>query len=119
MAGDWIKFEIASIEKLEVFKIARDLEIEPDAVLGKLMRVWSWFNVHTEDGVSDVSALLFLDQKAGRAGFCESMQKAGWLDINDNTLQLPNFERHNGSSAKKRILDAARKGARRSQKSCP
>lgn len=41
MAGDWIKFEIGTSDKPEVRAIAHDLNIDLDAVIGKLLRVWS------------------------------------------------------------------------------
>ena len=33
MAGDWIKFEIATPDKPEVWEIAESLDIDPDAVI--------------------------------------------------------------------------------------
>jgi hypothetical protein len=42
MAGDWIKFELTTLDKPEVCQIADLADIDPDAVVGKLMRVWGW-----------------------------------------------------------------------------
>ena len=39
MAGDWIKFELTTMDKPEVCQIADVAGIDPDAVVGKLMRV--------------------------------------------------------------------------------
>ena len=60
MAGEWLKFEKATPDKPEVFAIAARLDIDPDAVVGKLIRVWSWFDTHTVDvnGRGVTSALL-------------------------------------------------------------
>ena len=44
MAGDWLKFEKVTMDKPEVFEMAGILGIDPDAVVGKLLRVWSWFD---------------------------------------------------------------------------
>ena len=41
MAGDWIKIEENTPDKPEVHKMASILGIDPDAVVGKLVRVWS------------------------------------------------------------------------------
>lgn len=39
MAGDWLKFEKATLDKPEVFAIAAFTGLDPDAVLGKLLPV--------------------------------------------------------------------------------
>lgn len=48
MAGDWIKFELTTLDKPEVCQIADAADIDPDAAVGKLMRVWGWFDQQTE-----------------------------------------------------------------------
>lgn len=48
MAGDWIKFELTTLDKPEVCQLADLAGIDPDAVVGKLMRVWGWFDQQTE-----------------------------------------------------------------------
>jgi len=40
MAGDWIKVEHWTPDKPEIFRLADELEIDPDAVVGKLVRLW-------------------------------------------------------------------------------
>ncbi len=40
MAGDWIKVQHVTPDKPEVWQIADRLDIDPDAVVGKLIRVW-------------------------------------------------------------------------------
>jgi hypothetical protein len=50
MAGDWIKFDTSTPDKPEVFEMAAELGIDPDAVVGKLLRVWKWFDQQTTDG---------------------------------------------------------------------
>jgi hypothetical protein len=56
MAGDWIKIEENTPDKPEVHKMASILGIDPDAVVGKLVRVWSWASQNCNgDGVTDVT----------------------------------------------------------------
>jgi hypothetical protein len=50
MAGFWIKFDTSTSDKPEVWAIAGQLGIDPDAVVGKLLRVWAWFDDQTETG---------------------------------------------------------------------
>ena len=108
MAGDWLKVETALPDKPEVHYIASTLNIDPDAVIGKLLRVWSWFDQHTEDGNAVGVTFALVDRFAGVTGFGEAMQFAGWLVQKDKTLVMVNFDRHNSKSAKKRALSGER-----------
>lgn len=108
MAGDWIKVERAVLTKPEVLEIADRLEIDRHAVVGKLLEVWFWFDEQTQNGnaanVTHVTLLRFIDERVGVTGFGAEMEKAGWL----TNSSMPNFERHNGESAKKRAVTAKR-----------
>lgn len=108
MAGDWMKFDKATPDKPEVFAIADSLCIDPDAVVGKLMRVWSWFDTHTESGNALNVTPALLDRIAGVTGFVSAMEKAGWMTIKDGDCFLPNFDRHCGQTAKKRAQNNKR-----------
>lgn len=108
MAGDWIKFEVATPDKPEVWVIANQLNIDPDAVVGKLLRIWTWFDQHTEKGNAPSVTKMLLDRSVGVAGFCDAVIAAGWMMESSDSVELPNFERHNGKSAKKRAVTAKR-----------
>ena len=104
MAGDWIKFQIDTPDKPEVLAIASRLNIDPDAVVGKLIRIWSWFDKHTVDGNAESVTISFLDRLTGVTGFGEQMIFVGWIEQNGSILKMVNFEFHNGKSAKSRAL---------------
>jgi hypothetical protein len=127
MAGDWIKFEISTSEKPEVWAMAQALGIDADAVVGKLLRVWAWFDQQTPDGnaasvTSSVTSALatryqgvtsgvtkaLLDRRVGVTGFCDAMISVGWMIEFEGVVSLPNFDRHNGKTAKTRGLTAKR-----------
>ena len=115
MAGNWIKFDTSTSDKPEVWAIAESLGIDPDAVVGKLLRVWAWFDDHTEKGNAPIVTRALLDRKVGVTGFVTAMIDAGWMEENDGTLSLPNFGRHNGQTAKNRILTAKRVAAHKNR----
>jgi hypothetical protein len=77
MAGDWIKFETCTHDKSEVWAIAATLGIDADAVVGKLLRVWAWFDEHTSEGNADTVTSsvtkTLLDRLVGVNGFCNAM----------------------------------------------
>lgn len=108
MAGDWIKFELTTMDKPEVCQIADLADIDPDAVVGKLMRVWGWFDQQTEEGNAPSVSKKLLDRIVGVTGFCEHMKSVGWMVEADGLISLPHFERHNGKTAKNRALTARR-----------
>lgn len=108
MAGDWLKFEKATPDKPEVFAIAAALGLDPDAVVGKLIRVWSWFDTHTLTGNAAGVTSALLDRVAGVTGFVAEMQAVGWVVVSADGVSLPNFDRHTGETAKGRALGAKR-----------
>lgn len=117
MAGDWIKFEVSTLDKQEVSLLADMLGIDHDAVIGKLLRVWAWAdqNVTIEsngesngDSVTVCVTTSFLDRLTFCPGFSKALESVGWLVIGDRQVVLPNFARHNGKTAKERALAAKR-----------
>lgn len=114
MAGDWIKVEKNTPDKPEVLLIASILGIDdPDTVVGKLVRVWSWFDSNSVNGHAPKVTNVLIDRLTGHAGFLEAMEKAGWSGETEEGFFIPNFDRHLGKNAKKRAQDAERKRKQR------
>jgi len=108
---DWIKLEVATPDKVEVFAIAEAVGIAPTDALGRLILVWRWFDQHTECGNAGSVSDAFLDHVAGMPGIAKAMRDVGWLADDPRRkgmLYLPNFDRHNGKTAKSRALTAER-----------
>lgn len=80
-------------------------------VIGGLYWLWATADQHTEDGVLWHLSLSQLDRKTGIKGFGDAMVAAGWLQTDGENLLIPNFEDHNGTSAKKRAQTARRVAA--------
>jgi hypothetical protein len=109
MAGDWIKMEVSTPDKPEVLAITVRLGWDdPDLTVGKLFRVWRWFDQHTTDGNAAGVTKALLDRIAGVSGFADAMQSVGWLLVSDMGLSLPNHEKHCGKTAKDRAQTAKR-----------
>jgi hypothetical protein len=128
MAGEWIKVEKATPDKPEILRMARELCIDRDAVFGKLILIWMWFDQNSVDGVVDGAVDADVDAVVRMTGFASVMRSVGWLfdkpdDEADPTihsthipgLALPNFDRHNGETAKKRALRNDRQAKWRSK----
>ena len=108
MASNWIKLEVITPDKPEIFRLAEILNIDPDAALGKVIRFWAWADQQMIDGNADCNARgvtkSAIDRITFMAGFADALIQVGWLVESDGVLSLPNFERHNGKSSKKRAV---------------
>jgi hypothetical protein len=102
MAGDWIKLQHATPDKPEVFRIGMELGIPPEHVSGCLLRVWIWADIQTLNGNGICVTGVTLDRIACYAGFAQAMKKVGWLIGDEANYSFPNFDRHNGETAKTR-----------------
>ena len=117
MAGDWIKIEENTPDKPEVQKMASILKIDPDAVTGKLIRVWVWASRSCNaDGVTDVTVKALLDRITCVTGFVDSMLQVGWLIQDGEELRFPNFDYHNSQTAKTRAKSNKRVAKHRNEK---
>lgn len=113
MAGDWIKIRADLYEDQDVLHMSDILGTDDATTVGLLVRFWSWADKQTIDGTGIKLTERRIDSLVSRPGFSAAMRQVGWLEGEDGNLQLPNFERHNGSSAKARALEAEAKRLRR------
>lgn len=114
MSGDWIKVETTLPDKPEVIAIAAILDIDADAVVGKLVRFWAWADQHTVDGNAVGVTKKFIDRCTAVAGFGDALESVGWLTISDGVMRIPNFAHHNGQTGKSRALTSKRVANHRS-----
>lgn len=106
----WLKVQVHTPDKPEIYDIADQLGIDPDAVFGKCFRVWVWFDAHTTNGKPNGVGVSYtlLDRLANVSGFAKAMHAAGWLESDGDVFWMPNFDYHNGESAKTRAMTANR-----------
>lgn len=102
MAGDWIKMQINLDHSPEVIRLSTSLEIPETQVVGSLFKLWSWADQHTEDGNACGVTYFWIDRYIGVDGFALALADVGWLSESEDGLLIPNFDRHNGKSAKHR-----------------
>lgn len=109
MAGEWIKFECSLPEKPETLAITAAMGwSDPDLTVGKLMRLFRWFDQQTVDGNAARVTPALLDQVIGVTGLTLAVASVGWLTVTDDGVSLSKFDRHNGESAKQRAQTAKR-----------
>jgi hypothetical protein len=106
VAGDWIKVEKCSAGKPEVMRLARLWGIPQDQAFGMLVRFWVWIDDACVDGRVDGVASHEIDDMMRFPGFAQGLVTVKWLDIDDSNpcTRIPNFDKHNAETAKKRAL---------------
>jgi hypothetical protein len=123
MAGDWIAMRVDLADDPAVIQIAAMLGMETFAVVGRLLRVWSWVGSQTTDGNVSVTLgalqmkrscnasetlLKHIDVSVSAQGFACAMVSAGWLVVTDTGITFPKFDRWNSQTAKQRLLASRR-----------
>ncbi|EPJ9743120.1 hypothetical protein LQE22_004297 [Klebsiella oxytoca] len=119
MASNWIKVEVITPDKPEIYLISERLNIDPDMVLGKLIRLWVWAD--QQIAISNAESVTGGEQKENKSnatvlnkiaidritfmpGFADALIQVGWLIQIGDSLVFSNFDKHNGKSSKKRAL---------------
>lgn len=120
MAGDYIVVRTDLHEDPAVFWIARKCGLSPDAVVGKLVRVWRWATAHSATGNLPGIARSEIDGIAGHPGFSEAMETTpltAWLIVNEAGATFPHWEHWMSNGAKYRLGEQLRNRERRRSQS--
>lgn len=78
-----------------VQQIASQLGVEPDLVIGKLCRLWSWAAQSFPDGVLVNTAYQQVDELAGLPGLAQALVAVGWAEQRLFDFHLLEFDRYN------------------------
>lgn len=113
MSGNWIKMSVDLRTHPNVVRLAAALKSDRLRVVGGLHALWSIFDAHSTDGLLAGYTHQAIDDDLGWRGFSKAMEDAGWLEFGQDGARAPRFEEHNGTTAKRRALDASRKGKSR------
>lgn len=118
MALNWIPINHETPSKPEVKRIARLLGIDKDAALGKLIRFWIWVDENSRDGVVVGVIEADVDEEVNLVGFAKALIEVGWLkiDVDNESIIIPNFEERVGKTAKSRSLKTIRQAVWREGK---
>lgn len=114
MIDDYMPVRLNLPDDARVLKIAEVAKIDDDAATGKLIRVWAWAQTNSVDGRLDATDRV-IDRIAGKAGFAAAMRAAGWLKEVDGRPFIPEWEKWNSKSAKRRAAERTIKRISRGQ----
>lgn len=110
----WIKMRTDLRTHPKVVRMASALKADKLRVVGGLWAVWAIFDTHSVDGLLEGYTLAAIDDELAWRGFGAAMQSIGWLEQSESGLAVPEFDTHNGASAKRRATDAKLKQSNRS-----
>jgi hypothetical protein len=113
--AEWIKLEKNTPDKPEVSAVARWCNVSHGDAFTAIVRLLIWADGNTEDGFVRFLSASDADRIGNLCGLGEALIKTGWLHVEDNGATFQNWNRHNGTSAKRRMLDSERKSANRRQ----
>jgi hypothetical protein len=116
MSSHWIKIEKSTPDKPEIRAAARICRVGKEKAFYAFFLLWSFFDSHSEDGFLPGLTLEDVDDTVGLKGFGQAMVNVGWLVADDMGINVANWERHNGKSAKARAQTMRRVQAHRARK---
>lgn len=113
MAEDWIKLRTMLRRDGRVRNLSRALSTNVTHVFGALATLWSIADeLADEDGTIFGYTASDINAEVGIVGFCEVLPRE-WIDLSGDWVKLPDYQEHNGSTAKKRAQDQKRQRRRR------
>lgn len=118
MAGDWIKMGKDLLTHPKVVRMSSALRADKLRTVGGLFAVWCLFDTHSVDGQLSGYSAETIDDEIRFPGFCEAMAQVGWISFDDEGAVLPDFDEHNGQSAKRRAQETDRKRNERKTSAC-
>jgi hypothetical protein len=78
------------------------------ACLGAIVRLWNYADSHIRDDNRIDASFDEIDELVGIPGFAASLPSDWLVKVDDDTVELPDFLEHNGTSAKHRSDNARR-----------
>ena len=116
--AEWIVWQKGLCEKAEIVRIAQKLGVSRFDAAARCMKIWEWWDANSTDGFVPGMTAALLSETVGAPGIAEAMldREIGWLLEDRTGLHMPNWERWNLRSAKKRLQDTASKQRKRSER---
>lgn len=115
MSENWIKMRNNLQSHPKVVRMSSALKADRLRIIGGLHAVWCLFDEHSTDGTLSGYDADSIDSLIGFEGFSRALSAVKWLEIHADFVALPEFDEHNGQSAKRRAMETKRKRAERLQ----
>jgi hypothetical protein len=117
MAGEWIPIDCNLGTKPEVLELV-DVTGEPvEAVVYRLIQLWSWASMNTADGSIRCTPARLRAVAGGDETFWLAVEQVGWVSFDGGHMTITGWDKRFSKSAKARLHDNRRKLLER-EKNC-
>jgi hypothetical protein len=114
MAGEWIPIDCNLGTKPEVLELV-DVTGEPvEAVVYRLIQLWSWASMNTADGSIRCTPARLRAVAGGDETFWLAVEQVGWVSFEGGHMTITGWDKRFSKSAKARLHDNRRKSLERS-----
>jgi len=115
MAGDWVKIRTSLWRDGRIKVASRKCRVNDATILGAFVALLSLADENAdEDGTLIGYKPEDIDRLVDIEGFCSALDKS-WINLDGEYVQLPNYQLHNGQSAKQRSKLTIRKREERTR----
>jgi hypothetical protein len=113
MAGEWIPIDCNLGTKPEVLELV-DVTGEPvEAVVYRLIQLWSWASMNTADGSIRCTPARLRAVAGGDETFWLAVEQVGWVSFEGGHMTITGWDKRFSKSAKARLHDNRRKSLER------
>jgi hypothetical protein len=113
MAGEWIPIDCNLGTKPEVLELVDVTGVPVEAVVYRLIQLWSWAAMNTADGVLRATPRRLAALAGGDEQFWLAVEQVGWVTFLSGTVEIVGWERRFSQAAKARAMHARRQDSYR------
>ena len=113
MAGEWIPIDCNLGTKPEVLELVDVTGVPVEAVVYRLIQLWSWAAMNTADGVLRATPRRLAALAGGDEQFWLAVEQVGWVTFLNGTVEIVGWERRFSQAAKARAMHAKRQDSYR------
>lgn len=113
MAVNWTICRETLFDDPRTITVGVATNLDPDHVVGKLLRVWLWAGKHTANGFIPGANLDGIDRVCAHKTFGSAMVSVGWIKEEDGGLRMSQWKKHNAKCWKQRERERKKKRVQR------
>lgn len=108
MSDHWIKVKKSMNDSPKMMIIASMCNCSEDTAFACWFRLFCYFDSHTDNGHLPYLFGQKIDQIARLEGLANALIQIGWITFDETGCFIVEYDKHNGSSAKKRLVTSER-----------